>query len=242
MSEKLAAAPTLEARFAGAAYLYIVVAGIFVELFVRSSLIVPSDAAATAANILGAEQLYRVGFVAELFVLVCDVLVAALLYRVLRPAGEMIALLAAAFRLVMAAMLAANALNHFEPVLLLGGEAVGVSLPTAQLEALALQALRLQALGYSAGLVFFGFACLFAGVGIIRSAFLPRPIGWLMTLAGVCYLVNSLSGFLAPDFARALFPYILLPCLIAELSLSLWLLIAGINGACWLEQANRGVG
>ena len=38
MSEKLAAAPTLEARFAGAAYLYIVVAGIFVELFVRSSL------------------------------------------------------------------------------------------------------------------------------------------------------------------------------------------------------------
>lgn len=238
MGETATRVPKLEARFAGAAYLYIVIAGLVVELVVRSSLIAPGDAATTAANILGAEQFYRVGFVAELMVLVCDVVVAALLYRVLRPAGETIALLAAAFRLVMAAMLGVNALNHFEPLLLLNGEGAGVALPAAHLEALALQALRAHGVGYAAGLVFFGFACLFAGVGIARARFLPRPIGWLMAIAGVCYLVNSLSGFLAPAFANTLFPFILIPCLVAELSLALWLTIVGVNGARWLEQAN----
>lgn len=143
MSEKATRVPKLEARFAGAAYLYIVVAGLFVELVVRSNLIVSGDAATTAANILGAEQLYRVGFVAELLVLVCDVVVAALLYRVLRPAGETLALLAAAFRLVMAAMLGFNAINHLEPLLLLSGEQAGPIFPTAYLEALALEALSL---------------------------------------------------------------------------------------------------
>lgn len=231
-------APLREARVAGAAYFMIIAGGLFVELAVRSSLTVSNDAAATAANILGAEHLYRIGFVAELFVLVCDVVVAVLLYRVLRPCGEVIALLAASFRLVMAAMLGVNTLNHFEPLLLLSGDAAGISLPAAQLEALALESLRLQAVGYSAGLVFFGLACLFAGMSIARSTFLPRAIGWLMMIAGICYLVNSLSGFLAPDLARALFPYILLPCLIAELSLSLWLLVLGVNGVHWLKQAD----
>ncbi len=237
MTDKAATAPVLEARLAGMAYLYIIAAGLFVELAVRGALVAPGDGAATVANILGAETLWRVGFVAELFVLVCDVLVAVLLYRVLRPAGEALALLAAGFRLVMAAMLATNALNHLQPLLLFAG-ADSVTVPSrGELEGLALHALRLHAATYAAGLVFFGLACVFAGLGILRSRFLPRAIGALMVLAGVCYLVNSLTGFLAPHLAAGLFPFILLPCLIAELALALWLLLRGVDRARWIEQA-----
>lgn len=236
MTVKAATTPVLEARLAGAAYLYIIAAGLFVEAAVRGVLIAPGDAATTISNILGAESLWRLGFVAELFVLVCDVLVAVLLYRVLRPAGQTVAILAAAFRLVMAAMLATNALNHLQPLLLNGSGSATVFLK-AELDGLALQALRLHAAAYAAGLVFFGLACIFAGVGIVRSRFLPKAIGALMLLAGACYLVNSLTGFLAPDLAAGLFPFILLPCLVAELSLSLWLLIRGVDRTAWAAQA-----
>lgn len=50
-----------------------------------------------------------------------------------------------------------------------------------------------------------------------------------MVLAGVCYLVNSFTMFLAPALAALLFPYILLPCLVGELALALWLVTRGVK-------------
>ena len=47
--------PQRYARVGGALYLFIIVAALFGETFVRGRLIVWGDAAATAANILGAE-------------------------------------------------------------------------------------------------------------------------------------------------------------------------------------------
>jgi Domain of unknown function (DUF4386) len=58
--------PQHYARLCGGLYLYIIVAGIFAELFVRSRLVVPTDAAATATNIMANESLFRIGFSGEL--------------------------------------------------------------------------------------------------------------------------------------------------------------------------------
>ena len=71
-----------------------------------------------------------------------------------------------------------------------------------------------------------GFAVHLAYLG---CAFLPRLLGWLMVLAGLCYLVNSFAGFLSPALGSRLFPWILLPSLVAELSLALWLLVKGVD-------------
>jgi len=54
--------PKRYARIGGVLYLYIILAGIFVELFVRGKLVVSGDAAATAANILAHETRWRVAF------------------------------------------------------------------------------------------------------------------------------------------------------------------------------------
>jgi hypothetical protein len=53
--------------------------------------------------------------------------------------------------------------------------------------------------------------------------------------AGCCYLVNSLALLLAPGIAALLFPAIMLPVLIAELSLSLWMIVKGAN----MEQGRK---
>lgn len=221
------------ARTCGALYLYICVAGAFAEMFVRSKLVVPGDAAATASNIVANELLFRIGFSAELLHLSCDVAVAMILYVLLRPVDRNIALLAAFMRLACLVILAAASTSHFAALHLLGDGSWLGALQADQQQALVLLALRLHADAYAIALVFFGFGCVALGYLIFRSGFLPRLIGALMAVAGGCYLFNSFAGFLDPPFAAKLFPAILVPCAIAEFSLALWLLVRGVNVQKW---------
>lgn len=55
----------------------------------------------------------------------------------------------------------------------------------------------------------------------------------LLAVADVSYLLNSLALLLAPALAGALFPYVLLPALVGELSLAVWLTLRGVNSDRW---------
>jgi Domain of unknown function (DUF4386) len=94
------ASPRLKARIAGVFYLLIFVIGSFVEIFGRGRLVVDGDAAATAANILAHQSLYRLGGAAALITLTCDIAVALLFYDLLKPVNRSVSLFAAGFRLV----------------------------------------------------------------------------------------------------------------------------------------------
>src|SRR5882762_4663404 len=82
-------------------------------------------------------------------------------------------------------------------------------------------------------LVFFGFYCLLIGYLILRSTFLPRILGVLMAFGGLGWLT-----FLLPQLANYLFPYNLAPGILGEGSLTLWLLVIGVNVPRWEEQAS----
>ncbi len=234
--------PQLYARSCGILYLYIFVAGSFAELFVRSKLVVSRDAAATAANIMASESLFRFGFSGELLHLACDVAVAMLLYALLRPVDRNIALLAAFMRLACDIILATASLSHFAALHLLGGSEYLKAFQPDQLHSLALLAMKLHGDGYAISLMFFGFACISLGYLIFRSGYLPRTIGVLLAVAGPCYLINSFAHFLFPATGAALFNAgILLPCFVAELSLTLWLLVKGVNVAKWGERVSQEV-
>jgi hypothetical protein len=70
---------------------------------------------------------------------------------------------------------------------------------------------------------------------------MPRSIGVLMQIAGVCYVINSFAVLLSPPLASRLFPAILLPSLIAELSLALWLLVKGVRAEKWDQYVEAGL-
>jgi hypothetical protein len=93
--------------------------------------------------------------------------------------------------------------------------------------------------GFGLGLIFFGFECLVVGHLIFRSGYLPKTLGVLMQIAGLCYLANSFALLLAPAFANMLFPAILVPAFIAELSLCLWLIVKGVNVPKWNKRVAR---
>jgi hypothetical protein len=71
------------------------------------------------------------------------------------------------------------------------------------------------------------------GYLIFRSTFLPRTIGVLLALAGICYLLNTIVVLMPMGFADYVFPWIFLPILIGEGTLALWLLIVGVDSAKW---------
>jgi len=229
------------ARIAGVLYLIVIVTAAFAEIFVRGKLVVAGNAAATATNILTHESLYRLGGAADLINLVCDVGLALLFYELLKPVSRRLALLAAFFRLTHVGILTVSILFHFAALFFLKGTHDPGVFNTAQLQEQALTCLNFQSRGYTLCLVYFGFACVILGMLIYRSTFLPRVLGVLMAIAGLCYVISSIAGLIAPTFASPLFPYILLPGALGEYSLALWLLVRGVNMQAWNEKAGRGL-
>lgn len=215
------------ARLSGALYLGTIIFGLFAELGVRGSLIVGSDAAATARAILANETLFRVGLVADLAMLACYVGVTALFLDIFRPVDATVSRMAAAFSLVGIAVLAADALLLLAPLRLLATAPYLAALEMPQREAVALLTLKVHGSGYNVSLVFFGIYCLMLGWLVWRSGFLPKAIGALMVLAGACYLLNSFAVLAAPAFAGMLSPYVMPPTLLGEGALALWLLVLG---------------
>ncbi|MBU2605834.1 MAG: DUF4386 domain-containing protein [Alphaproteobacteria bacterium] len=229
--------PVALARLTGAFYLYIIAAGIFAEAFVRGTLVNSGDAAATAANITGAESLWRIGLTAELFMLAADIFVALLLYELLKPVSRRLALLGAGFHLVSTAIAGFKSVLLLVPLMLLGGGDYLQAFGQQQIEAATLIAIKLHGQTYDISLFAFGISCLFKGYLIYRSGFLPRVLGALIVLAGLCYFANSVLNILSPEFASGLFPWIMLPCLVGEAGLTLWLLIVGLNKETWMARA-----
>jgi len=144
------------ARTAGVLYLILAVCGGFAEFFVRQSLIVGGDAAATASNILGAQPLFRLGIFAEFIGQVAFVLLVLALYRILEPVGRNLAQVMVAFVLVAVTITALNMLNQFAALHVLTGGPYLTVFDAGQQQALAMTFLDLHHAGYLIAQVFFG--------------------------------------------------------------------------------------
>lgn len=227
--------PQFYARAGGWLYLIVIAAGMFAV--VPANLIVSGDAAATAKNIMASESLWRLGPATNILAGVCYVAITLILYVLLRPVNRNLSLLAAFFSLVGIAVGGVNTIGSFAPLLLLGGADYLKAFDPHQLQALSLLFVKLGAYGTAITLVFFGLYCLMLGYLIFRSGYLPKFLGILLTIGSLCYLTNSFADFLAPAFAARLFPVILMPAVIAELLLCLWLIVMGVNVPKFEAQA-----
>ncbi|MDQ6889681.1 MAG: DUF4386 domain-containing protein [Bacteroidota bacterium] len=225
------------ARMGGLLYLLLILAGMFAEIFVRGKLIVAGDAIATANNIMASQFLWRMGIVADLVMHLCDVPIMLIIYILLRPVNKNLALLALLFNLVQTAVLVSNKLNLIAALFPLGNADYLKAFEPNQLYTQVYLSLKLHEYGFGVGLIFFDFTCLVNGYLIFRSVYLPRIIGCLLQIAGLCYLINSFSLLLAPKFAGMIFPAIMAPSFIAELSFCLWLIVKGVNVPKWETRA-----
>ena len=235
LARRVETSPQFYARTGGALYLIIIVAGLFGEAFVRSRLVVPGDASATAANITAMESLWRVGIASEFLALICAITLAMIYFVLLRPVSRELNLLATFLRLASLTIEAVATLNLIAALSLLRNSASLEAFTPEQLNVLMTAAIRSHSDGFGIALLFLGVCFLIHGYLIVKSGYLPRTLGGLIQVAGVCYLTNSIAQLVAPRIANQIFPAILLPAFIGELSLCLWLLVKGVNIERWRQ-------
>jgi hypothetical protein len=219
---------TAWSRAAGLCYLAVIAGGLFAQVVVRGSLIVPGDPVATVEAITANQRLWRWGLVVHLLYLLPGLAMNVFIPELLRPGQAVLARLALGFGLVSVAIEAMSLLSLAVPsAIAVEGPALA-AVDESQRQAAAYLAVRLFTTGFGIALVFFAGFCVLVGALILRSRAMPRAIGGLMIVAGACYLGNTLAAMLAPAVAAGLMPWILLPCLAGELSLALWLVLRGV--------------
>ena len=208
-------------RIGGILYLVLIVCGMYAEIFVLSELVVGNDQTATANNILSHEALYRTGVVAHIVTLVCSSILLGILFKIFKTTSEYLAMSMVIFNIVAIAIEGVSILYELETISILKSKVLASVFSLDQINSLAYLPLKMQNIGYDLALLFFGVVCCLISILILKSKLFLRWIGFLMLLAGVCYLTNSLLAFMSPAFRNSLLPFILLPCFIAELSLSI---------------------
>jgi hypothetical protein len=193
----------------------------------RSSSSIPADA-------IERRVIDRLATVAgDLIVVLCAVPLLWIEYLLLRPVSQSLVLLAVLFNLISLTVEAVSKLFLLLVMPTLGSPDYLMAFEPHQLQILANIALRSHDIAFNIALIFFGLTCLLTGYLIFRSGYLPKFIGILIQLAGVCYLVACFAALFAPRLADLLTPGILLPPLIGESSFCLWLLIKGVDIDKW---------
>jgi hypothetical protein len=223
--------PNRIARVAGMLYLIIFCLGIFAELFVRQSLIVPGDAATTVNNIMVSESLFRISLVSDLIRHTFLILLPLVLYQLLKPVGKNIALLMVIFALAGVPIALLNMLNHFAALLLLSGADYLTAFEADQLHAQVMFFLDLYEYGAFIP-QFLGLWLLPLGYLVFKSGFLPRILGILLMIGCFGYVIDAVLFFLFASSAATLSLF----AFIGELLFALWLLIKGVNIEQWEKR------
>ncbi len=215
--------PQRLARVTGVLYLVLVGVGMFGPLTLES-LLVPGNAAETAAGIRGSQGLFDMSLVAWVVIVAVDVAISLTLYLLLTPARRGLSLATAVFRLVYSATLASLLVHLFEARQLIAapGEAAGD--PTLR----ALSALETFSSGFLVALVFFGVHLVLLGVLVVRSGYLPRVLGMLLVAGGIGYVMDSLASLMVEGYGGLLAALLLTPAVLGEVGLTVWLLAKGV--------------
>lgn len=208
------------ARTTGLLYLAMALVAVPGFLVIRPMLFDPDSPATTVARLVEDETLARVGIVAELGVVVTQLLVALWFVKLFHRTDPF-------------AAAALGVFGAFNAITILGSAAclaaaldAALTTPFASDEGGAAQLLYLlSGQFWGVGSTFFGLWLLPMGVLTLRSG-MPRVLGWFVLAGGVAYLLATLVTYLAPG-ATALAEALPFVATVGEFWMIGWLLWYG---------------
>jgi hypothetical protein len=223
----VAIADRTSARAAALLYILVGITGAFGIAVVPKLLIVPGDPAATADRILASEWIFRLGIAGELVNAVALIFLVLALQRLFRGTDEWLASLMVIFVLASIPISFANELNALAALGVLSFPDILSPFDTRQVAALSSLFLRLHSLGFGINSIFWGLWLLPLGLLVIKSGFASRAVGALVILAGGEYVVASFASLLVLPFRDVVSSAAVIVEGIGEVSMIVWLLIAG---------------
>ena len=216
------------ARTAG--FLYLMNA-IFATLGVLATmdLIIPTDATATANNIMANEFLYLFAFMSNIGMLFTGVFLPLALYVVFKPVDKKNATLFVLLMLVTVPIMCFNLVNQYAVLIVLGDANYLTLFETDQLYALVMLFLDLEEVGYTIAKIFWGLWLLPLGYLAWKSDYLPKILGILLIISCFTYLIDFAIFFVFPSVYEAVAIIINLPTMVFELAFAIWLVVKGVN-------------
>lgn len=213
-------------RFAGLLYVVTSIVGFFAMGYVPDKLIVQGNAAATANNITASETLFRFGIAGELIGQAAFIFVALALYDLLKGVNRRHATLMVLLIMVSIPIAFLNEVNTFAALALVRGTDYLSIFDKPQRDALAMLFLHLHGRGFVVTEIFWGLWLLPLALLVYKSRFLPRFLGVWLAIAGVAWVILSLTSVLLPQYQDKVNTY-LQPAIFGEIVFMFWLLIKG---------------
>jgi hypothetical protein len=228
-------------RFAGLLYVLTSIVGFFAMGYVPGKLIVHGIAAATASNIAASQTLFRLGIAAQLIGMAGFIFVALALYDLLKAVNPRLASLMVILIVVSVPIAFLNELNSIAALVLIRGADFLSIIEEPQREALAMLFLKLHGQGLVVAEIFWGLWLFPLALLVYRSRFLPRFLGVWLALAGVAWVVLSLTSIVLPQYQDNVDRYCQ-PAIIGEIVFMLWLLIIGATPPALDADASSSAG
>ena len=213
-------------RFAGLLYVLTSIVGFFAMGYVPGKLIVHANATATANNIASHEALFRFGIAGQLIGQAAFIFVALALYDLLKGVNQRHASLMVLLIVISVPIAFLNEVNSIAALVLVRGADFLSIFERPQRDALATLFLNLHHYGIVVAEIFWGLWLFPLGLLVYRSRFLPRFLGIWLILAGLAWLVLSLTGILMPEYQNKVNTFSQ-PAMIGEIVFMFWLLIKG---------------
>ncbi len=219
------------ARFAGFLYLLLILAGFFYLKYVPTQLIIWSNPAATVKNITTSETLFRFGILVGLAGYILFLVLPLVLYKLFSSVNKTNAVLMVAFAAISVPLSFANMLNYFNVLTLIDTYSYQKALGINMLQTQIMLSLESYSNGNLVASIFWGLWLFPLGYLVFKSGFMPKFIGVLLMIGCFGYLINFAGHmFLPGKYSKTgIGFYIALPGSLGELSICLWLLIAGIK-------------
>jgi hypothetical protein len=217
------------ARIAGVLYLFVGIFGGFAEGFVDPKMYVAGNAAATAANVVANTGLVRMGVVSHLLDGTFFVFLAMTLYTLLQHVHKSVARAMLILVALATGIICLNAVFQFEGLRVATDSGYATAFGAAGSNAVVLLLLDMQHYGTLIAQVFFGLWLVPLGYLIYKSGLFHKWLGVGLIVGGVCYLVDLLAAFLAPEFGQNIHAFIIIPSAIAEISMVIYLLVIGVR-------------
>jgi uncharacterized protein DUF4386 len=192
---------------------------------VLATLILPTDATATATNIAGGLGAFGGAIAAFFAVAILDVVVAFALYVLLRSVNRSVALGVTGLRVIYAAVFAVALLSLWNVVQLLGSSVEAA--PSAAVTSQVTSSIDSFNNVWDIGLAIFGLHLVGLGGLLVRAPSFGRVIGALVVIAGLGYLIDSIGRLFVADYSLTLSMF----TFVGEALLIVWLFRLAIWGS-----------
>lgn len=223
----MTASPKTVARIAGLFYL-LMFGFTALATWARNGIVVAGDASATANNIRNSTSLFRVSILADLLQVVSFVLAFMALYVLLRHANQLVAGAMVVFCAVAIGIYSLNLLNLTSAMNVATDNQYTQSFGATSADQLTALYTTTFASGYMFSGIFFGLLLLALGYLVIKAGFFHWVLGALLIIAGVGYVGDTFARALIDGYGTGV-TILLIPGAIAEILLTLWLLVFGVR-------------